>query len=144
MEDSPQIVLSTASTDSQIKVRLVDFRIRVSSQHTDGPVGAVHYTVAAKGGYDMLCRHMRKIVTCHSTSLEVHAPSKGVYNLNTLQTTKSTATGYSEHCSVIFAYISSAHTSRRLCSLLHAIHKFSRIRQCVIVQLRSPHVLNHT
>ena len=101
MEDSPQIVLSTASTDGQIKVRLVDFRIRVSRQHTDGPVGAVHYTVAAKGGYDMLCRHMRKIVTCHSTSLEVHALSKGVYNLNTLQTTKSTAAGYSEHCSVV-------------------------------------------
>ena len=34
---------------------------------------------------------------------------------------------------VVFAYISFTHASRRFCSLVHAIHKFRRIRPCVIV-----------
>ena len=42
------------------------------------------------------------------------------------------AAGRKSTC-VVFAYISFTHASRRLCSLVHAIHKFRRIRPCVIV-----------
>ena len=42
-------------------------------------------------------------------------------------------------CCCSIGYISSTHASRRLCSVLHAIHKFRRIRPCTHAHMHAIH-----